>query len=344
MIEEYDGMDFMARIPPSLFFALVTMTLCLASCVSEPNPIPTPFPTPPATPPATFTVHPDMLPTDSPALDMVKGSFRNQIRALEENMPREKSQAYIVPTEKEQADFARLVAMLGNNDLAGAADLAAENHYRLTYYEDRGDDHALNYLLRENRPVEKGWGLYAFRVGSTRNIIVEAPHPLYDRRTSSVALDIYRALDARALLIAGAHRNANRDGSADVAHAPESIFQTVHETLVQEVNAPSGDLIILQIHGFHTSKHDGYPQAVFGFGEKTDPLELALAKRLEEAFAEQKLTLGLCIGEAWRDLCGRMNIQAATSHSALFIHIELDEKIRKNDKALIAALLQVFAE
>jgi hypothetical protein len=48
--------------------------------------------------------------------------------------------------------------------------------------------------------------------------------------------------------------------------------------------------------------------------------------------------------DAWRDLCGRTNGQGATSNGAIFIHIELDERIRRNDKAFVAALVQVFGQ
>jgi hypothetical protein len=222
--------------------------------------------------------------------------------------------------------------------------LADTNHYTLNYYVDRGDAEAGSYLLREKRPIENGWGLYAFRVDSTSNIIIEAPHPLYDRRTPSVALDLYRALDARALLIAGAHRNANGDGSADVAHAPDSIFQSVHETLVKEVKSSDGQVIVLQIHGFHTSKHDGYPQAVLGFGKSIDSAELTLGQELENIFRQQGLNVGVCTGNNWPDLCGTTNVQAASMNGGMFIHIELDEKVRKNDEAFIAAIVHVFGK
>jgi hypothetical protein len=195
------------------FFLLFIMLAATASCVAGLNP-----PTL-STPPHTPSPHPTVTPTGTPALDTITGSLRNQINYLEDRMPRADSEGYVIPTDQEQTDFAELVSMLGNNNMARAVHLATENSYTLNFYADRGDDKAVNYLLREKKPIQKGWGLYVFRVDSTSNIIVEAPHPLYDRQTPSVALEIYRALDARALLIAGAHRNANPDESADVAHA-----------------------------------------------------------------------------------------------------------------------------
>jgi hypothetical protein len=279
-----------------------------------------------------------------PEIETIKGSLRNQINSLENNMPRENSEGYVVPTDQEQVTFADLVSALAMENSTKSAQLASENYYTLNYYMDRGDENAISYLLREKRPIQQGWGLYIFRANSTSNIIVEAPHPLYDRRTPSVALDIYRALDARALLIAGSHRNANSDGSADMAHATKSIFQSVHAALSQEIQVRTGEVIILQIHGFHTNKHEDYPQVIFGFGEKIQPTEFALAQKLEDALTEQGIIVGLCTGDIWQDLCGTTNTQAAITSRVVFIHIELDESIRKNDDALITALVDVFGK
>lgn len=314
----------------ALLILLVTIIVFITGCTPQVTSTPTPSPT--------------VFPTASPVLDTIKGNFRNQIGILEENMPRSNSEGFVVPTMQEQADFVKLVSMINNSELGHTTNLLTRNNYTLNYYVDRGDDYALSYLLREQRPIQKGWGLYAFRANSASNIIIEAPHPLYDRRTPSVALDIYRALGARALLIAGAHRNANSDGSADAAHAQNTIFESIHETLSKEVLAASGQVIILQIHGFHSAKHEGYPQAVFGFGNKIDSVELTLGQELEDTFTEQGLNVGACDGDTWKDLCGTKNIQATMPSGGLFVHIELDEEIRKNDKAFVAALVQVFGK
>ena len=312
----------------------VIMILSLAGCASSPNvdqPLPpTPFP--------------NLTPTAGPVLDTIRGSFRNQISILEKNMPRAKSEGYLPPTAEEQADFSKLVSLLNTGDVARALDLATRNDYTLDYYVDRGDNYAVSYLLREQRPIQKGWGLYALRLDSTSNIIIEAPHPLYDKRTPTVALDIYRALDARALLIAGAHRNANHDKSADVAHAPESIFQSVHLGLAQELQSVAGDVVILQIHGFHSSNHEGYPQVVFGLGEKPLAKEVAIAQKIKDALSEQGIRSGLClgVGSELEDLCAKTNVQGSVTKEAIFIHIELDENIRSHDNPLINALMQVF--
>lgn len=321
---------------------LVSLALTLFSCTStsEANPAPTLIPTRTRMP----DPGPSMTPTAAVILDIIEGSFRNQISLLERNMPRADSENYVIPSEREQADFAKLVSLIYAENLAQTVSLADEHNYTLSYYVDRGDNYAMSYLLRETRPIEKGWGLYAVRMESASNIIVEAPHPLFDKRTPSVALDIYRALDARAFLIAGAHRNANQDGSADVAHQANSIFHAMHEVLSQEIKTISGDVIILQIHGFHSSNHDGYPTVVIGFGKEIQSAESSLAQELESALSEKGVDVGLCIEDAWNELCGRKNSQGSTPNGVTFLHIELDENIRKKDDALIAALVQVFGQ
>ena len=322
------------HITSSVLVLSVIIMLTLLGCAPHPSP-PPPVPTHP----------PEPTPTPSPVLDTIKGSFRNQISILENNMPRSKSEGYIPPTYAEQTAFAELVSVILTKDLGRALDLAAKENYTLSYYVDRGDDYAVSYLLREQRPIQKGWGLYAFRLDSPSDIIIEAPHPLYDKRSPSVALDLYRALDARALLIAGAHRNANRDKSSDAAHATDSIFQSVHMILSQKIQTQSGEVIVLQIHGFHTTKHAGYPQVVFGLGEKPLPKEVAIAQKIKEALSKKGITAGICAGDGseYEDLCAKKNVQASVTEKGAFIHIEMDEKIRKDDAAFIAALVEVFS-
>jgi hypothetical protein len=173
---------------------------------------------------------------------------------------------------------------------------------------------------------------------------VEAPHPLADERSDLIALDIYRALDARALLIAGAHRYANKDGSSDVAHVSDSIFQSIHEALLQETPGVSGVPVVLQIHGFAAENHLGYPSVVLGYGRTASQAEIPLYKEIVDALAARGINAGICDKDTWLDLCGTRNVQGSVTEGLIFIHIELDEMMRHRDSPLIAVLTQVFAK
>src|SRR5215208_1853248 len=90
----------------------IIITLSLVGCASHPNP----------TPP--LTISPGITPTTSSVLNTIKGDFRNQIKILENNMPRANSEGYIFPAENEQANFAELVSMINTDQFEQAVDIA----------------------------------------------------------------------------------------------------------------------------------------------------------------------------------------------------------------------------
>lgn len=316
----------------------------LAGCLPAATPMPTPrLPTvsPTATVGPTIQHEPSSTPaaTPSPAppaadLPALAGDLANQVAALEERMPRQNSEGFAVPTGEEKAGFAALAAAIEAGDTREAAKLAAASGYDLLRYVDHGDEGAQSYLLRERKGMRRGWGLYVLRIGPASNVLVEAPHPLYDEGTAQVALAAYRALKARALLIAGAHRDANRDGSADVAHNRQTVFQAIHEALAGET-AP----VVLQVHGFAAVRHPGYPQVVLGSDQASAS---SVLQRLSQALAAAGLSAGVCDGTSWKDLCGASNVQSSLMESGIFVHLELTESVRADYYPLLAALQQVL--
>ena len=302
----------------------------LSSCIPQPTLMPTSSPPPP--------------PTPTPIVYTVTGDLLEQVYQLEDFMPLAKSGNYVVPTNEERAAYSKIISSLEAEDLALASELSGGHGYTLLRFLDLGDEKKASYLLKEGNPVSKGWGLYLLREEITNNIIIEAPHPLSDKQTDLIALEIYRALDARALLIAGAHRDANENGKADVAHSTKSVFQAVHETLIGKTPAFSGVPVVLQIHGFTAKKRTGYPNVILGFGKTTSAPEIAVAKELVNALTVRGLKADMCVDDSWQDLCGKKNVQGASKGQAIFIHIELDETARADNSILVAALSQVFSE
>ena len=301
----------------------------LTNCIPQVTPMPTPTAT--------------LQPSPTPGLNTITADLLNQVYRLQNFMPLE-DDGYLVPTKTQQSAFSEIVSKLESGELISASDLAEGYNFDLVRYLDLGDEKAASYLLREQVPISRGWGLYMFRAGAVTNIIVEAPHPLADKMSDIVALDIYRALDARALLIAGAHRAADPEGVADVAHTPESIFHSIHETLVQKTTAFPDTPVVLQIHGFAADKHPGYPRVILGFGQSASREETLLSRDLIDAFNALGIDAGICEGDSWQDLCGTKNIQGSDKENVIFIHIELDETIRADDQTLVAAFKQVFAK
>ncbi|MBK8185210.1 MAG: hypothetical protein IPK63_20845 [Candidatus Competibacteraceae bacterium] len=118
--------------------------------------------------------------------------------------------------------------------LATAAHAAG---YRLLRYRHRpsGQEHL---LLSEDEAVQprRYWGTYAFRVGEARNYVIAVPRPMFETNTFEYGVSLYEQTKASVLLLAGAHPQANRDGSADVAAAANaaSLFTLVNQVTWRE--------------------------------------------------------------------------------------------------------------
>jgi len=316
-------------VPPSAISSSAVTRLPIPAPSATPVPLPT---SPPARSPIP-TLSATPVPTDVP-LRAVQGDLSDEVDALEDAMPGENSERFVVPTAAELLAMAELTNQLLAGKVGGAGRTASLNGYELLEYADGGDGEAQNLLLREITSGTKGWGLYVFRQGPAQGIVIEVPHPRSDAGTSRIALALYRVLAARALLIAGAHRQANQDGSADVAHSAQTAFESIHEVLVA-----AGPTLVIQVHGFSAQKHPGYPQVIVSSSQgSTDPLLESLAAALQQ----EGVRVGRCGGAEWGDLCGETNLQARHIGAGSFLHIEMDESIRADAGLLIAALQQAL--
>jgi hypothetical protein len=264
------------------------------------------------------------------------------ISELEITMPGACMEGYLIPkTTDEQAFRSMTIYIIGENPEA-AVKLASKFKYELLLLFDQAETDAESYVLWEQQPIEKGWGIYFFRKRSFRNIVVEAPHPDADEYTAALALDLYRALDAKALLIAGAHRDANMDGSADLTHARESIFQTVHLALFNPAEEPNDETIFLQVHGYSVDRHPNLPDVIIGYNWEKDPEKDALLSNIVQSIQENDIRVGVCGGQNYRGLCGISNVQRSATEGGIFIHIELSGTIRKDDRMLVLALTEAL--
>jgi hypothetical protein len=186
----------------------------------------------------------------------------------------------------------------------------------------------------------RGLGLYAVRAGAGAppDLVVEVPHPRADRWTEELGQELFTALEAEALFVAGAHRSAD-DGAADVAHEATSTFAAVDRAVVGR------GTVVLQVHGFDDSAHEGPAQVVLSSAESTPaPMIRDLERALEDA------GIDTCVydGRRCRTLAGTTNVEAAHARDvgATFVHLELAPDLRKSGPErdeLVDALTEVLA-
>ncbi len=306
------------------------------------NPTPSATASPSSTPSVTPTTTPT-VPSPTPVLPVIEGSLDELIVQLEADAPRQGTQGFSQPDEQSMDDFKHLVEQLFPGNLAVSVDLASRHGYELVRYHDPEIQDTDFYVLRELRPIQRAWGLYIFNLDACRDlshaIIVQAPHILADEGTPQIALDAFRALDACALMIAGAHRDSNTGGIADVAHNPQTVYQSVQTALA---DAAGQATLVLQIHGFAAWKHPGYPSIILGDSPADDPAGSVILAQLSQNLVEQGLLTGVCDGSNWTSLCGETNVLANSLQAGLFIHMEMDEVSRSEPGKLIDSLAAVL--
>ncbi|NCS64540.1 MAG: hypothetical protein AUJ86_01030 [Hydrogenophilaceae bacterium CG1_02_62_390] len=107
--------------------------------------------------------------------------------------------------------------------------------YELSRYHHLGT--GTDYLiLAEPDGAKRNYrGTYVFRLGPADTAIIQAPRPRHDVYSLEFAVALFEGLRARALLIGGAHPDANQDLSADILRMAnkESLFSLVNQSLLR---------------------------------------------------------------------------------------------------------------
>ncbi len=124
--------------------------------------------------------------------------------------------------------------------LGTVSSAADQMGYRVIRYRHRISGE--NYLILmedEERPRRRYWGTYVFRLGEALEYIIQVPRPLFELHVFEYGTSFFERIRARALLIGGAHKRANRDGGADLLKIrnKENLFNLVHQVTMREFGA-----------------------------------------------------------------------------------------------------------
>ena len=108
--------------------------------------------------------------------------------------------------------------------------------YGVQVIRDRQTSHIYIALSESNDSETKGWGTFVFKLGTASPYAIEVPRPLYEFRSYDFGHNLFIRTDASALLIAGAHPRANRNGSADISKADNrtNLYNLVRHILFRE--------------------------------------------------------------------------------------------------------------
>lgn len=288
-------------------------------------------------------------------------NFLEEISDLKQVAPQKDSNQYQPPTPEELRQFQRLAQAFLALNLDAVPRLGAAIGYKLVRWRDRATQTTILGLVEplNQQGSTRGWGSYFLNPSANNHQFIEAPHILFDRFTPEIASQVFLLSGARGFFMAGAHRNANGIGTADVCDPIGSMFQVVHE------RANTAQSTTWQFHGFSDPVEKGFPQltqVVLSSGTgNVSPVILELRSLLIESSyttyvynelpldhpLNQKLN-GTVAGETFSPLAGTQNVQGIYSRriQASFVHIELESQVRvstdnrKNISQVIAAAIE----
>lgn len=138
----------------------------------------------------------------------------------------------LAPLNELLRDRAAIDAAAFDEELGFIAGRAAALRWQLLHAQTAAGNACL--LLREAPTSARRYdGFYVFRLDPSHAYSVMVPHPLYEVGTLNVGLLLFETLQARALLVHGAHQFANRDLSADPLQSEnkETVFNLVYQSL-----------------------------------------------------------------------------------------------------------------
>ncbi len=310
----------------------------------------------PAEPPAPATSSP--IPTATPwdtCPQFLGGHLADLYQAEIDQVSRLDDQGMAAPSYGEIEQWRKIIRPLAAADLDGACKSLKQSGfpYQILDYTDISSGKRI-IVLREVSPHFLGWGTVLFNPKPLRDLVVEAPHPDYDKLTADEALLFFQQTGAAALLVAGTNRCASglstpdesppcspshAMGPSDVAHLDLSAFQATHQVLL----ACSSNLSAIQLHGHdRTSCPD-----IFISNTLDEPGNLSNTFEESVKLACPNYTVSQPEEYPSCPLIGTKNVQGASLHacSAMderFFQIEQSQSFRQNPACLAGALSTVF--
>ena len=153
----------------------------------------------------------------------------------------------------------------------------------------------------DTEPYANSWGLYLNDTNYEKNISIHVNHPLHDRNTPQIASYLFEYLNAKWMLVAGAHRysyvnistddceycfdepeNFGADVARYIASSQENSvcedynyitpFQIFHEEISSNINCTdvNDSLLSLSIHGFDNNTYPNKPTFIMTNGNNSN--------------------------------------------------------------------------
>ncbi|WP_241196854.1 hypothetical protein PXH67_19120 [Streptomyces sp. P8-A8] len=244
---------------------------------------------------------------------------------------------YLPPLRAQRRTAAEAVGLFLDGRRAEAGRRLDDIDFGIRTYTDTATGRRFAEISDRAAEGRRGWGRVYIDLSATSRWSVQVPHPVADSGSEQLGIGVLRARRGGVLVMAGAHRNADKKGRADVAHRRDTVFDAVCDELAAR-RFPG-----LQVHGFADSTEPDYDViASLGSADKGLPT----ARRAATALRHE----GFAVCRAWARRCaleGRGNVQGreAEDQGVPFLHMEFSRtvrddaaRVRRASAAMAAAL------
>ncbi len=203
-----------------------------------------------------------------------------------------------------------------------------------------------HWLILEPLGDRRGAGYYVIRSGKLpTEIVLQAPHAIYDVHTDVITMDCFRSKPFRAAFFSDWQRYGKKgaepidDSPYDLAHNPDTLFQQLTELWL----TTRPNTAFVQFHGFNPSSvREKGVDLIVSPGTRKDPPQAFehLVERLTSAYPTGQLRV---FPSTTHLLGGTGNVQGKFIRKAggLFAHIEISEPMRNRLKKSSAARLKL---
>jgi hypothetical protein len=197
--------------------------------------------------------------------------------------------------------------------------------------------------------IDRGFGTFIVDPVAVRELAIGIPHPIYDLDTRVQGIEVFRAVGARAFLMAGTHRNASTAAStcqpsyqeSDAGHNADLMFLAGTRALVDHYGARRWHQI--QFHGLGASACPDTDVFISHGESRVAPAATDIVRTLRDALLRDhpawRVTLdgGTCEYDGGSNVAGRLIggvpldqvcTVAPATRVETFIHIEQNPGFR----------------
>lgn len=141
----------------------------------------------------------------------------------------------------------------------------------LLYRHISTDERYIIFQPFKDVEVQRHWGTYVVKVGPASEYLVEVPRPVFEQNTFEFGAQLFQALNARAMLISGAHPYANTDGSAQVSSMrhPDTLYNLFHQSLLSHYRGSEPFAVV--VRGFKPGEDETANEALVAHFEYQKP-------------------------------------------------------------------------